>query len=71
LKDEFACEFREDEQRCKALLSQIRKTNAALNTFIAWFDELAAQAGNAISDPLCRLDSVNINSVFLNALEYW
>jgi Zinc knuckle len=41
-----------------------------LDIFIAQFDELAAQAGNAISDPLHRLDSVDINSAFLNALEY-
>jgi hypothetical protein len=71
LEDEFAYKSREDEQRFKALLSQIHKTNAEdLNTFIAQFDELAAQAGNAISDPLRRLDSVDINSAFLNALEY-
>jgi hypothetical protein len=50
------------------LLSQIRKTSAEdIDTFIAQFDELAAQAGNAISDPLRRLDSVDINSAFLNA----
>jgi hypothetical protein len=71
LEDEFAYKSREDEQRFKALLSQIHKTNTEdLDTFIAWFDELAAQARNAISDPLCRLDSININSAFLNALEY-
>jgi hypothetical protein len=63
----FAYKSREDEQRFKALLSQIRKANAEdFDAFIARFDELAAQAGNAISDPLRQLDSVDINS----ALEY-
>jgi gag-polypeptide of LTR copia-type len=71
LEDEFAYKSWEDEQRFKAWLSQIHKTHAEdLDTFIARLDELAAQAGNAISDPLCRLDSVDINSAFLNALEY-
>jgi hypothetical protein len=53
------------------VIKKIRKTNTEdLDTFISRFDELAAQAGNAISDPLRRLDSVDINSAFLNALEY-
>jgi hypothetical protein len=52
-------------------LNQIRKTSAEdLDTFVFQFDELAAQTGNAISDPLRQLDSVDINSAFLNALEY-
>jgi hypothetical protein len=71
LGDEFAYRSHEDEQRYKALLSQIHKTSAKdLKASIAQFEELAAQAGNAISNPLPRLDSININSVFLNALEY-
>jgi hypothetical protein len=53
-------------------LSQIHKTNAEdLDIFIVWFNELAAQAGNAISDPLCQLNFLDINSAFLNALEYF
>jgi hypothetical protein len=49
-----------------------RKTRAEdLDIFIVKFDKLAAQAGNAISDPLRRLNSVVINSGFLNTLEYW
>jgi gag-polypeptide of LTR copia-type len=53
-EDKFAYKSCEDEQRFKALLSQIRKTNAEdLDTFIASFDELAAQVGNAITDPIC------------------
>jgi hypothetical protein len=71
LEDEFAYKSCENDQRFRALLTQIRKTNAEdLDTFIAWFDELAAQAGNVIADPLPRLDSVDMNSAFLNALEY-
>jgi hypothetical protein len=49
----FAYESREDEQCSKALLSQIGKTSAEdLDTFIARFDELTVQAGNAISGPI-------------------
>jgi hypothetical protein len=72
LKDEFVYKFSKDGQRFKALLSQIHKTNAEdLNTFIARFNELAVQAGNAISGPLRQLNSVDINSAFVNALEYF
>jgi hypothetical protein len=41
-----------------------------LDTFIAIFDELASQAGNATIDPLCRLDSMDTHSMLFNALEY-
>jgi hypothetical protein len=71
LGDEFGYNSHEDEQRLKPLLSQICKASTEdLDTFIVRFDELTAQARNAISDLLCRLDSVDITSIFLNALEY-
>jgi hypothetical protein len=70
LEDEFAYKSREDEQRFKALLRQIYKNTEDLDTFIAQFDKLAAQAGNEISDPLRRLDSVDINSAFTGVLRH-
>jgi Zinc knuckle len=51
------------------LRSALLKGSEDIDTFIARLDELAAQAGNAISDPLHRLDSVDINSAFPNTLD--
>jgi hypothetical protein len=70
LEPEYAYISQEDEQCLKMQLVTIQKSATEdLNTFINRFDKLDAETANAALGSQHQFDDIDINSLFLQALE--